>query len=392
MTTIKLRRGTAAQWTAANPILAAGEPGFETDTGKEKRGNGTSQWSELSYFLPENRLDLKYALIGQGGSGVTDHGLLTGRADDDHLQYHTDARGDARYILTTAKGAVSGVATLDVASHVPLAQLASCIASSATFVRGDGSWAVPVVGSGLTQVTKTASYTLVLADSGKLIEMNVAVANALTVPPNSSVAFPVGSVISVRQYGAGQTTITAGAGVTVRVLGGIAGMAGQYSEVTLTKRATDEWVLVGDVAAAPVVASTIMGGYNGYQVTTAGYESGSTEMSTDMGATIKYHHSFFDHNYGWYNIEGADGVMMDGWAGWVNAVSGRRFTMSLPMLPQKQGDGVTLDPARGDFAGLAAGNYDSHFTLLGAKFQARTALRNCIVRVGWEHNGSVWPL
>ena len=44
------RRGTAAQWTAANPILAAGEIGFETDTSKFKMGNGSSTWSALTYF------------------------------------------------------------------------------------------------------------------------------------------------------------------------------------------------------------------------------------------------------------------------------------------------------------------------------------------------------
>ncbi len=44
------RRGTAAQWTAANPILAAGEIGFETDTNKFKMGNGSSTWTALTYF------------------------------------------------------------------------------------------------------------------------------------------------------------------------------------------------------------------------------------------------------------------------------------------------------------------------------------------------------
>ena len=49
-TRMQQRRGTAAQWSAANPILAAGEIGFETDTSKFKMGNGSSAWSALSYF------------------------------------------------------------------------------------------------------------------------------------------------------------------------------------------------------------------------------------------------------------------------------------------------------------------------------------------------------
>ena len=46
---IQYRRGTAAQWTAANPVLAIGEPGYETDTGKFKVGNGVDHWSTLVY-------------------------------------------------------------------------------------------------------------------------------------------------------------------------------------------------------------------------------------------------------------------------------------------------------------------------------------------------------
>lgn len=47
--TIQLRRGTALEWTSANPILAQGEMGLEYDTGKFKIGNGVSQWSNLVY-------------------------------------------------------------------------------------------------------------------------------------------------------------------------------------------------------------------------------------------------------------------------------------------------------------------------------------------------------
>ena len=86
---IQVRKGTAAQWTDANPTLLAGEFGYETDTGKLKIGDGTTAWATLGYSI-----DLT------GGAGVSDHGALTGLADDDHTQYHTDARGDARYALT----------------------------------------------------------------------------------------------------------------------------------------------------------------------------------------------------------------------------------------------------------------------------------------------------
>ena len=47
---IQLRRGTAAAWTLANPILAGGEIGYETDTNKAKIGNGIDNWTTLVYL------------------------------------------------------------------------------------------------------------------------------------------------------------------------------------------------------------------------------------------------------------------------------------------------------------------------------------------------------
>ena len=50
--TIQHKRGTAAEWTAADPTLAAGQVGVETDTGKFKFGDGSTAWSALGYFTP----------------------------------------------------------------------------------------------------------------------------------------------------------------------------------------------------------------------------------------------------------------------------------------------------------------------------------------------------
>jgi hypothetical protein len=99
------------------------------------------------------------------------------------------------------------------------------------------------------QNTRTASYTLVLSDADKAVEMNVATANNVTVPPNSSVAFPIGTIIELMQLGAGKTTVVAGSGVTIRSPGGLLSLASQYSSASLRKRATDEWVLVGGLIA-----------------------------------------------------------------------------------------------------------------------------------------------
>lgn len=96
---------------------------------------------------------------------------------------------------------------------------------------------------------QTAAYTLVLADAGKAVEMDVASANTVTIPPESSVDFPVGTVVEVTQVGAGQTTVAAGSGVTVRTPSTLV-LTGQWSTVTLRKRGADDWLLAGDVEQA----------------------------------------------------------------------------------------------------------------------------------------------
>ncbi len=97
--------------------------------------------------------------------------------------------------------------------------------------------------------SRTASYTLVLSDADKLVEMNVGSANNLTVPLNSSVAFSTGTQILLAQYGAGQTTIVATSGVTIRSNGAKLKLNAQYSGATLIKIDTNEWYLFGDIAS-----------------------------------------------------------------------------------------------------------------------------------------------
>jgi hypothetical protein len=101
----------------------------------------------------------------------------------------------------------------------------------------------------VTANRQTASYTLVLGDNGKLIEMNVASANNLTVPLNSSVAFPIGTQIDVIQYGAGQTTIVATGGVTINSQSGYLKIGVRYSAVTLIKIGTNEWYCIGNLVS-----------------------------------------------------------------------------------------------------------------------------------------------
>ena len=106
-----------------------------------------------------------------------------------------------------------------------------------------------VILSELATNNQTASYTLVLGDKAKVVEMNVGSANNLTVPLNASVAYPVGTQIHIVQVGSGQTTVVATGGVTINTATTLK-LRAQWSAATLIKRAENTWVLAGDLATS----------------------------------------------------------------------------------------------------------------------------------------------
>ena len=92
-TRMRQRRGTASQWTSANPILGSGELGWESDTNKFKIGDGTNHWADLAYFVDQDTV--------------------------------TTSLGD--YVETSTLGQPDGVATLDSTGQIPVSQLGNII-------------------------------------------------------------------------------------------------------------------------------------------------------------------------------------------------------------------------------------------------------------------------
>ena len=99
------------------------------------------------------------------------------------------------------------------------------------------------------RASTAASVTALLADDGKLVTMSNASANTFTIPPNSSVAFGIGTQINIAQLGAGQTSIVAGAGVTLNSAGAKLKLSAQYAVATCVKTDTNEWFVVGSLSA-----------------------------------------------------------------------------------------------------------------------------------------------
>jgi hypothetical protein len=99
----------------------------------------------------------------------------------------------------------------------------------------------------LTGTTYTTSHILVAGNAGTLVKMNVSSAHTLTIPPEITYNFDVGTQIVIAQLGAGQTTITPGAGVSLVSEGGKRITKAQYATASLIKLGADAWLLTGNL-------------------------------------------------------------------------------------------------------------------------------------------------
>ena len=202
---LQQRRDTAANWTSNNPTLAAGEIGLETDTTKFKIGNGSTAWASLSYAAAGTVTSIT---AGTGLSG----------------------------------GTITGSGTIAIDSTV------ATLTGSQTLT--NKTLTAPVITQTINTQTGT-SYTLVLADDTSLVTLANAAAIALTIPLNSSVAFPIGACVDIVQFGAGQVTVAGASCLTLVSTGGTSATPKtrvQNSGITLRKLGTDSWIAIGDCA------------------------------------------------------------------------------------------------------------------------------------------------
>ena len=92
------------------------------------------------------------------------------------------------------------------------------------------------------------TYTFVLADAGKMVTSSNGSAQTLTVPPNSSVAYAIGTQVIVQNIGSANATLAEGSGVTINSKDDNKEIDGQYAAATLIKTATNAWSLIGALA------------------------------------------------------------------------------------------------------------------------------------------------
>ena len=142
-----------------------------------------------------------------------------------------NASGTAATVTGAAQSAITSVGTLT--------------SLTVTGAVTAGSVVAPLAINAQTGTT----YTFVAADAGKLVTASNGSAQTYTVPPNSGVAFDVGTAITVIGIGAGKVTLAQGSGVTINSKDSEKAIDGQHASVTIIKTATDTWQLIGALQA-----------------------------------------------------------------------------------------------------------------------------------------------
>jgi hypothetical protein len=190
------RRGTAAQWTSANPILSAAEIGYETDTNKFKIGDGTNRWSTLSYFV-----DLDTMIAGAPGL-LNSLDEIAAAIGDDPAFFTTIATGlatKAPLASPTFTGTVSGVTkamvglgsvdnTADSAKPVSTAQATAIATAKSEAITASGTAADTKVSTAVAALTKSSvglGNVDNTADSAKPVSTAVQTALDLKAPLSS---------------------------------------------------------------------------------------------------------------------------------------------------------------------------------------------------------------
>ena len=190
--------------------------GWSVPTSTDLVKDGATAIETLGDSIDASLLDLKGGTTGQ---------ILTKNSNTDMDFVWSSETGDISAVTAgtgLSGGGTSGSVTL-------------------SFDYGVGNQAIENAQTGTT-------YTLALSDAGKLVTLTNASAITLTIPTNATVAFPTNTRIDLLQYGAGQVTV-GGAGVTINSAGSKLKLTGQYSGASLWKKATDTWVLLGDITS-----------------------------------------------------------------------------------------------------------------------------------------------
>jgi hypothetical protein len=209
---------------------------------------GTPAGSPVAPALPANSISLATVDVAAGALSI-----VTGNITDTRVLVTTNIPETGDITAVTAGtglsgGGTSGSVTLAINTAVTADLTTAQTLTNKTLTTP--TLTSPLINLGVTTDTSTG-YTTVLSDNGKLITLSNAGAITATIPPNSSVAYPVGAQLNFVQLGAGQVTFTQGAGVTIVSTGATASAPktrAQYSSATAIQVSANNWLVAGDIA------------------------------------------------------------------------------------------------------------------------------------------------
>jgi len=217
----------AAAVTLSGTTLSADGTDGDIDINITAKGTGQVIIDDLQLTT-----DLAVTEGGTGASTLTDHGVLVGSGTAAVTALAVGTNGQVLVGSTGADPVFATVASAD---------------NSIEVTGGAGTIDLSATGTVAINAQTGTTYTLVIGDAGKLVTLDNAAAIAMTVPPNSSVAFDTGTTIIFAQKGAGTVTFTEGSGVTIESRDAAFDTVGQFSMASLVKIGTDTWYLSGDV-------------------------------------------------------------------------------------------------------------------------------------------------
>jgi hypothetical protein len=212
-------------------------------------GNLTVNGTEFIASATSITVEDNMIQIAHGNSANTvDLGIIVGY-NDGTTQHAGIVRDVSANIWKIFKGVETEPATTVAFNEGSLDDLAVNNIEVAGVVFTDGTQTKAGVPSITTISQKTDSYTLAsLTERDTIIEINKSTATTLTIPTDATVNYPVGTTLDIIQTGSGQVTIAGAVGVTVNATPGLK-LRTQWSSATLLKRASNTWLVFGDLSA-----------------------------------------------------------------------------------------------------------------------------------------------
>jgi hypothetical protein len=298
------RRGTAAQWTSANPILSPGEIGFEIDTNKFKIGDGTTRWASLIYFTADAAAALEDLIDGAPGLLDTLNELAAAVGDDANFfstvttniataksQAISTAAADATTKANTAKSEAISTAASDATTKANNAK-SGAETTAATALASHESDTTNIHGIADTSAlaTKTYADSAVSTAVSGLTKSSVGLANVdNTSDANKPVSSATSTALALKAPLASPTFTGTVSGITKSMvgLGSVDNTADSAKPVsTATQTALDAKLASATAAStyAPLASPTFTGTVSG--VTKSHVGLGNVDNTADSAKPV----------------------------------------------------------------------------------------------------------